>query len=120
MANWRPDSFIGDAFRAIAAHFPPPHGVRPPLEWGDQRRVRELLGPGAGSLSFKPREFVWRFASSDHMLDRFQRWYGPTASPSRRSTNTLRRRSHATCSPSTAGTTEPVTPSWSRHPNTSR
>lgn len=78
MANWRPDSFIGDVCRATAAHFPPPHGVRPPLESGDQRRVRELLGPGAGSLSFKPREFVWRFASPDHMLDYFQRWYGPT------------------------------------------
>jgi SAM-dependent methyltransferase len=78
MTNWRPDSFIGDVFRTIAAHVPPPAGVRPPLEWGDQRRVRELLGRGVRSLSFKPRELVWRFGSPDHMLDYFQRWYGPT------------------------------------------
>jgi hypothetical protein len=78
MANWHPDGFIGGAFRTIASHVPPPRGVRSPLQWGDVDRVRELLGYGVRSLELAARELVWRFASPEHMLDYFRRWYGPT------------------------------------------
>jgi hypothetical protein len=78
MANWHPDSLIGDVFRTITSHTPLPTGMRSPLEWGAEERVRELLGPSVRSLRLEPREFVWRFTSADHMLDYFQRWDGPT------------------------------------------
>jgi SAM-dependent methyltransferase len=30
MVNWTPDSYVGELFRAIGRHLPPPPGVRPP------------------------------------------------------------------------------------------
>lgn len=78
MVNWDPDGFIGEVFRTMASHVPPPPGLRSPMEWGNEQRLRELLGPGVSSLRLEPRELVWRFASPEHMLDYFQRWYGPT------------------------------------------
>jgi SAM-dependent methyltransferase len=79
MNNWHPVSFIGDVFRTIASYAAPQPGLRSPLEWGDEKRVRELLGTGVRSLGLQQRELVWRFVSPDHMLEYFQRWYGPTS-----------------------------------------
>jgi SAM-dependent methyltransferase len=78
MNNWHPASFIGDVFRTVGSHVAPPQGLRSPLEWGDETRIRELLGPGVRSLRLQSRELVWRFFSAEHMLECFQRWYGPT------------------------------------------
>jgi SAM-dependent methyltransferase len=78
MNNWHPESFIGDVFRTIGARVPPSAGLRSPLEWGDEQRIRTLFGAGVRSLKLELREWVWRFVSSGHMLDYFQRWYGPT------------------------------------------
>jgi SAM-dependent methyltransferase len=78
MNNWHPESFIGDVFRTIGARVPTPPGLRSPLEWGNETRVRELFGQDVRSLRLQLREFVWRFVSPEHMLDYFQRWYGPT------------------------------------------
>jgi ubiquinone/menaquinone biosynthesis C-methylase UbiE len=78
MNNWHPESFIGDVFRTIASHVAPSPGLRSPLEWGSEQRIRDLFGAGVHSLRLQPREYVWRFVSPEHMLDYFQRWYGPT------------------------------------------
>jgi SAM-dependent methyltransferase len=77
LVSWRPDSFIADVFRAVATLLPPPPGIRPVFDWGDQRAVRELLD-GARSVSFETEAFVWRFHSPDHMLEYLRTWYGPT------------------------------------------
>jgi hypothetical protein len=34
MANWTPDGFIGQLFRTLGQHVPPPAGVRSPAQWG--------------------------------------------------------------------------------------
>jgi len=44
LVNWTPDSMMGDVFRATAARVPPPSGIRSPLEWGSEHRLRELFG----------------------------------------------------------------------------
>ncbi|MHA1600699.1 MAG: class I SAM-dependent methyltransferase, partial [Alphaproteobacteria bacterium] len=36
MANWTPQSFIGQLFKAIGKHVPPPAGVKSPALWGTQ------------------------------------------------------------------------------------
>jgi SAM-dependent methyltransferase len=47
---WTPEGSIGDFFRAVGQHLPPPpEFVSPPLMWGDERYVRELFeGTGIG------------------------------------------------------------------------
>lgn len=77
LANWTPSSFVGEMFRTVARHVPPPAGVRSPLQWGTEPRLVELLGEGTSELFARPRTFVFRFRSPDEFVDFFRRNYGP-------------------------------------------
>ncbi|MEU4240933.1 class I SAM-dependent methyltransferase [Actinoplanes sp. NPDC026619] len=78
MANWTPDGFIGEMFRTVGRRVPPPPGIRGPVEWGDQARVRELFAGRVSELQVVPRVFVFRFSSPEHFADYFREHYGPT------------------------------------------
>jgi SAM-dependent methyltransferase len=78
MANWTPDSAVGDMFRVVGSRVPPPQGVRPAVAWGSDERVRELLGDGCRELRLQRRTCPWRFPSTRHFLEYFRTWYGPT------------------------------------------
>ncbi|SFH67053.1 class I SAM-dependent methyltransferase [Albimonas pacifica] len=77
LANWTPEGFIGQLFRTIGRHVPPPPGVRSPLEWGAEARIDALLRPGARAIEFNRREFVFRFRSPAHWIELWRRVYGP-------------------------------------------
>jgi len=78
MANWTPDGFIGEMFRTVGRRVPPPPGLRAPVEWGGEPRLRELFGGAVLDLRVTPREFVFRFASAEGFADYFREHYGPT------------------------------------------
>jgi len=78
MANWTPDSLVGDMFRTIGQRVPPPQGVQPAVAWGEPDRVRELLGSFCSDLQTTRKTCAWRFPSSRACLDWFRTWYGPT------------------------------------------
>ena len=78
MANWCPDGFIGEIFRATASHAPPPPGVQPPPLWGTEERLRELFGDRVSSLQAPRRTVKQRFRSADHWIEFFRTYYGPT------------------------------------------
>jgi SAM-dependent methyltransferase len=77
LANWTPSSFVGEMFRTVGRHVPPPAGVRSPLEWGTEERLADLLGDGVSSLLVRPRTFVFRFRSAVEFVDFFREHYGP-------------------------------------------
>jgi SAM-dependent methyltransferase len=77
MANWVPDSGIGDMFMTIAKHVPPPPGVKPPLLWGVEEQLRELFGDGISELSVERRVSRQTFPSVDAWLDFFRTYFGP-------------------------------------------
>ena len=77
MVNWVPDGYIGELFRTIGRYLPPPPGLRPPVEWGSQQRLRELFGPEA-TISAPRRTFRWRWPSPEHQAEFFATFYGPT------------------------------------------
>jgi SAM-dependent methyltransferase len=77
MVNWTPDSYVAALFRAIGRHLPPPPGIRPPVEWGSETRLRELFGPDV-TISAPRRSFRWRFLSAEHQAEFFATCYGPT------------------------------------------
>ena len=79
MANWTPDSMVGDMFRVVSSRVPPPQGLRPAVAWGDEDVVRELLGPGCAELRLARRTCAFRFPSSRAYMEYFRTWYGPTA-----------------------------------------
>jgi SAM-dependent methyltransferase len=77
MANWVPDGYVGDLFRTMGKHVPPPTGLKPPFRWGTEEGLRELLGDGIGSLQTRRRSFMWRFPSARHHVEFMRGFYGP-------------------------------------------
>jgi len=78
LASWTPEGFIGQLFRTVAAHVPPPAGVQSPLLWGTEAHLRELFGEGLTSLDVTERMFTFRFRSPEDFVDFFRTRYGPT------------------------------------------
>jgi len=78
LASWTPEGFIGQLFRTVAAHVPPPAGVQSPLLWGTEAHLRELFGEGLASLDVTERMFTFRFRSPEDFVDFFRTRYGPT------------------------------------------
>ncbi len=77
LANWTPEGFVGQMFRVIGAHVPPPAGVPSPLAWGNEGRLTELLG-GEARLDVTRRQFVFRYRSASDFFETFTAYYGPT------------------------------------------
>lgn len=77
MANWTPESFIGQLLKTIGAHVPPPPGAQSPVVWGRRSWLEEHFGSQAAEISTDSRFFVFRYHSPEHWLDTFRTWYGP-------------------------------------------
>jgi ubiquinone/menaquinone biosynthesis C-methylase UbiE len=77
LVNWTPDSFVGDIFRTIGAHVPPPAGVRSPMQWGTEERLQELFGADVAWLEVTRKAFVFRYRSAEELVDAFRTYYGP-------------------------------------------
>ena len=77
MVNWVPDGYIGNLFKTIGKHVPPPPGLKPPFRWGTEEGLDELLDGGIGSLQTRRRTLVWRFPSVGHHVDFMREYYGP-------------------------------------------
>ena len=77
LANWTPDGFIGQLFKTLGKHLPPPAGARSPALWGTEARINELFGQQAASISAARRDFNFRYRSPEHFLDVFRSHYGP-------------------------------------------
>jgi ubiquinone/menaquinone biosynthesis C-methylase UbiE len=78
LANWTPQGFIGQLFKTIGKHLPPPAGVKSPALWGTQARLEEMFVSKASEISAEPRMFVFRYRSPEHWLEIFKTFYGPT------------------------------------------
>ena len=77
LANWTPEGFIGQVFKTIGKHMPPPAGVKSPALWGTRARIAELFEPHAVSIKSSQRNFVFRYRSPEHWLEVFKGYYGP-------------------------------------------
>jgi ubiquinone/menaquinone biosynthesis C-methylase UbiE len=74
-ANWTPDGFIGQLFKTIGKHLPPPAGIKSPATWGSEARLQELF---AGHQVKASRQFFnFRYKSAAHWLEVFKTYYGP-------------------------------------------
>lgn len=77
LSCWTPESAVGEMFRVVARHAPPPAGAPSPLRWGTERGLAELLGPAVEDLRVERRSVTQRFASPAHWIEVFRTWFGP-------------------------------------------
>jgi SAM-dependent methyltransferase len=79
LATWTAGGFVGQMFRTMANHVPPPAGVPSPILWGDEAKVRERLGPGSSELRMTPRRIALEFPfGTTEMVEFWRQYYGPT------------------------------------------
>jgi SAM-dependent methyltransferase len=76
LASWRPGPGVQDMFR-IMAPFQPAPPPSSPFDWGDEARVRELLGDSF-DLAFAPRTNVAGYPSGEAYWSDMVGNYGPT------------------------------------------
>lgn len=77
LANWTPDSFIGELFKLIGRHVPPPAGTPSPALWGTTGYLDSLFGQGLRHVRAAHRQFTFRYRSPAHWIEVFRSYYGP-------------------------------------------
>lgn len=77
LANWTPESFIGQLFKTIGKYVPPAPGLKSPALWGTKARLEELFGRTGKDIRAESRRFTFRYRSPAHWLEVFRTYYGP-------------------------------------------
>ncbi|MBV7570446.1 class I SAM-dependent methyltransferase [Pseudomonas sp. PDM27] len=77
LANWTPEGFVGQMFKTLGQHLPPPPGANPPSRWGTEAWLHEHFDEREFLLQVTRRTFNFRYRSAAHFIDTFRQWYGP-------------------------------------------
>lgn len=77
LANWTPEGFVGQMFKTLGRHMPPPAGAQPPSNWGTEAWLHSQFDQRDFVLQVTRRLFNFRYRSAAHFIDTFRTWYGP-------------------------------------------
>ncbi len=79
MANWAPEGGIGDFFRIMSKHMPPPppEATGPAVSWGSEDHVRGLFEPHGLEVEFDRGEVRFQFESVPAYIDMMEANFGP-------------------------------------------
>jgi ubiquinone/menaquinone biosynthesis C-methylase UbiE len=78
MANWTPTGFVGQMFKTVASHVPPPPGMPAPVLWGVDEVVRQRFAEGVSSIQTTPRNITFAFPFSPaEVVEHFKNYFGP-------------------------------------------
>ncbi|MUL39985.1 class I SAM-dependent methyltransferase [Streptomonospora sp. PA3] len=94
LLNWTPEGFVGRLLATVSGHVPPPAGAQPPVRWGSEEVLRELLGDRVSRLGVERGSVTQRFLSPEHFASYFVEHYGPTLKAAQRLTEDGRRTFH--------------------------
>jgi SAM-dependent methyltransferase len=79
MANWTPDSFVGQQFALGNRYAPPPEGILPPVLWGREEVARERLGPYTSDIRLTRQMVTFEFPfPAREVVAFFRQHFGPT------------------------------------------
>jgi SAM-dependent methyltransferase len=78
LASPMPEGWSGDFFAAHGRYNPPPPGVEPPLRWGTEEGLADLVGEATRSIASEPRSALQYYRSIEHAVEVFGRYFGPT------------------------------------------
>jgi SAM-dependent methyltransferase len=79
MVNWTPSGFVGQMFKTIARHVPPPAGVPSAMLWGDEATIRQRLSHGIKALTLTRHTYpIWNYPFGvPEVVEFFRQTYGP-------------------------------------------
>lgn len=78
MANWTPEGFVGQMFRMLATHVPPPSGIPAPVLWGDETTVRRRFGNGTSNIALSRQSCVFTYPfPPKEVVQLFRQYFGP-------------------------------------------
>jgi ubiquinone/menaquinone biosynthesis C-methylase UbiE len=78
MANWTPTGFVGQMFKTVSSHVPPPPGMPPPVLWGVDQTVRERFGEGFLKIETEARPIILSFKGPPaDTVEYFRNYFGP-------------------------------------------
>lgn len=79
MANWTPDGMVGQMFKVVAKHVPPPLGVEPPVLWGDEATVCNRLSSDFTNIKVVRKFYPsWSYPFDvGGVVEYFRTVYGP-------------------------------------------
>ena len=79
MANWTPEGFIGQMFKATSTYVSPPVGMPSPLLWGTDTAVEKRFAEGIADLQTTKRTLYFTFPFGPvETVECFRLYYGPT------------------------------------------
>lgn len=79
LANWVPNSFIGQMFKTTGAYVPPSSLMPSPMLWGDEATVRDRLNSQVTDVRFTRQTVMFTFPFVPAEVVEFWRtYYGPT------------------------------------------
>ena len=78
LANWTSEGFIGQLFKVVGKHVPPPAGLQSPALWGSEPYIVQLFGRQAADIRSTRKMFNFRYESPAHWIQIFRDYYGPT------------------------------------------
>ncbi len=76
VCSWTPEGNVGEFFRIMAAHLPPPPGP-PPTLWGAEDHLRDLLGGTGVELQSERQRVVLHFDSVEAAVTMYEAKFGP-------------------------------------------
>lgn len=79
MANWTPEGHVGQMFKTVGKHVPPPPLMVSPVKWGDEATVRERFRDGTAQVSTTTQFYAMTYPFSPaEVVEFFRAYYGPT------------------------------------------
>ena len=76
--TWTPEGLTGSFFKTVGGHLPPPPDfVEPPVLWGSEGHVREMLEPHGLELEFDRETVAFSKASVDELVTFYEEKFGP-------------------------------------------
>ncbi|HEX6987790.1 MAG TPA: class I SAM-dependent methyltransferase, partial [Planctomycetaceae bacterium] len=77
LCSWTPDGEIGDFFKTVASHAPPPQAGAPPARWGEEAYLRDLFADLGVDLELERDRVLFRFDSIDETVETYAQKFGP-------------------------------------------
>jgi SAM-dependent methyltransferase len=79
MANWTPDGMVGQMFKVVASHVPPPKGMEPAVRWGDEAAAYDRLRNNFTDIQLARKHYPsWSYPFDvGEVVEYFRTVYGP-------------------------------------------